>query len=121
MGKDAEEKKRRRAVELLLEGQFGLSAQVLAEFFNKVTRKSDRPLTIPQALEWIERLAQEPVVPVDVEIVRRGISIASLYQISYWDGAIIAAAERLGVDILYTEDLSHGQNYGSVRAVNPFV
>ncbi len=35
-------------------------------------------------------------------------------------GAIIAAAERLGVKTLYTEDLNHGQAYGSVVAVNPF-
>ncbi|TIP29869.1 MAG: PIN domain-containing protein [Mesorhizobium sp.] len=35
-------------------------------------------------------------------------------------GAIIAAAERLGVKALYTEDLNHGQAYGSVVAVNPF-
>ncbi|MER9304105.1 hypothetical protein NKJ06_29030 [Mesorhizobium sp. M0293] len=36
------------------------------------------------------------------------------------DGAIIAAAERLGVKTLYTEDLNHGQAYGSVVAINPF-
>ncbi|WP_245435947.1 hypothetical protein [Mesorhizobium tamadayense] len=42
------------------------------------------------------------------------------YEISYWDGAIIAAAERLGVKTLYTEDLNHGQAYGSVVAINPF-
>ncbi|RWO24380.1 MAG: hypothetical protein EOS11_28090 [Mesorhizobium sp.] len=35
-------------------------------------------------------------------------------------GAIIAAAERLGVNTLYTEDLNPGQAYGSVVAVNPF-
>ncbi|PAQ06083.1 hypothetical protein [Mesorhizobium temperatum] len=35
-------------------------------------------------------------------------------------GAIIAAAERLGVKTLYTEDLNHGQTYGSVVAINPF-
>ncbi|MER9236560.1 hypothetical protein NKI56_31860 [Mesorhizobium sp. M0622] len=38
-----------------------------------------------------------------------------------WDGAIIAAAaERLGVKTLNTEDLNHGQAYGSVVAINPF-
>ena len=43
------------------------------------------------------------------------------YELSYWDGAIISAAESLGASILYTEDLNHGQHYGSVRAVNPFL
>lgn len=35
-------------------------------------------------------------------------------------GAIIAAAERLGVRTLYTKDLNHGQAYGAVVAINPF-
>lgn len=42
------------------------------------------------------------------------------YQISYWDGAIIAAAEALGAPIVYSEDMSNGQSYGSVKVVNPF-
>ena len=50
-----------------------------------------------------------------------GIGIALRYGISYWDGAIVAAAERLKAAILYTEDLSHGQRYGSVVVVNPFL
>ena len=33
---------------------------------------------------------------------------------------ILASAARFGATTLYTEDLSHGQLYGSVRVVNPF-
>lgn len=43
------------------------------------------------------------------------------YQISYWDAAILAAAEELGCTKLYTEDLNHGQTYESVQVINPFV
>jgi predicted nucleic acid-binding protein len=42
------------------------------------------------------------------------------YQLSYWDAAIIAAAEALGARDLYSEDMNHGQIYGSVRVINPF-
>ena len=41
-------------------------------------------------------------------------------KLDYWDAAIIAAAQRLGARILYTEDLNHDQLYGSVRVMNPF-
>ena len=51
----------------------------------------------------------------------RSIEIARRYQISYWDAAIIAAAGELGATILYTEDLNHGQAYGTVTAINPFL
>jgi predicted nucleic acid-binding protein len=50
-----------------------------------------------------------------------GIWLSERYRINYWDGAILAAAEALGAETLYTEDLGHGQIYGSVRAINPFL
>ena len=41
------------------------------------------------------------------------------YQISFWD-ALILAAESGGAGVVYTEDLNHGQRYGSVLVQNPF-
>ena len=61
-----------------------------------------------------------PVVPVDESLVRTAIVLARRFQVHYYDAAIIAAAERLGAPILYTEDLNHGQRYGSVQVQNPF-
>jgi predicted nucleic acid-binding protein len=60
-------------------------------------------------------------VTVDQPLIRVGIEISLRYRIDYWDGAILAAAERLGAGTLYTEDLNHGQSYGPVRVVNPFL
>lgn len=40
--------------------------------------------------------------------------------ISYRDGAILAAAAIARAPLVYTEDLNHGQAYGSVRVLNPF-
>ena len=34
---------------------------------------------------------------------------------------ILAAAESGGADVLFTEDLNHGQRYGRVLAQNPFL
>ena len=39
--------------------------------------------------------------------------------ISFWDALIVAAARESGASELVTEDLSHGQDYGGVRAMNP--
>jgi predicted nucleic acid-binding protein len=43
------------------------------------------------------------------------------YTISYWDAAIVAAAEALNCETVYSEDLNNGQVYGGVRVVSPFV
>ena len=120
MGRFATPQKYRRAREIVAETHFAVSGQVLQEFYVNVTRKSDKPFTGEQALAWMRRLIDRPCAAVDHELVVRGAEIASRYQLSYWDGAIVAAAERTGASILYTEDLNDGQAYGQVRAVNPF-
>jgi len=53
--------------------------------------------------------------------VRRAFEIQGQFQISYWDAVIVAAAQELGRDTLYSEDLNDGQDYGGVVVKNPFV
>jgi predicted nucleic acid-binding protein len=93
----------------------------MAEFYVNVLTKRTLSLTVGEAERWIDLLAEHPVAAVDESLVRLGIAYSQRFQISYWDGAIVAAAERLEAPILYTEDLDHGQVYGSVRVVNPFL
>jgi predicted nucleic acid-binding protein len=120
LGKAAAEAKRTIASELIASTQFGLSAQVLQEFYAVATRKSERPLAPAQALEWIELLEVFPCVPIDASLVKRGAENSVRYRVSYWDGAILAAAEALGATTLYSEDLNDGQNFGGVTVRNPF-
>lgn len=35
--------------------------------------------------------------------------------------AVLAATQQLGAATLYSEDLSHAQDYDGVRVVNPFL
>jgi predicted nucleic acid-binding protein len=117
-GKD--EPKRRRALELIESEDFGTSAQVLQEFFVTVVRKAARPLSVAQALEWIEQWTAFPCQSIDHQLVRIAIERSQRYGISYWDAAILAAAEALGAHTVYSEDLQAGQRYGRVQVVNPF-
>lgn len=119
-GGEGEDVKRQQALRLIADYNFGLSAQVLQEFYVTVVRKIDEPLRPVEALEWIEQLEVFPCQPIEPSLIKIGVEISQRYQISYWDGAVIAAAEALGAETLFTEDLSHDQKYGSVRVVNPF-
>lgn len=112
--------KHERALEVLTM-EFGLSAQVLAEFYVSAIRTGPSPLAPELARQWVVNLAKKPCVSIDANIIRSGIDLSQRYQLSYWDGAIIAAAERLGATTLYTEDLEDGRTYGSVTVVNPFL
>jgi predicted nucleic acid-binding protein len=120
VGTGRDERKRRRALELIESEDFGTSAQVLQEFFVTVVKKASRPLSAAQALEWIEQWAAFPCQANDHQLVRIAVEQSARYMISYWDAAILAAAEALGAQTVYSEDLSEGRQYGGVRVVNPF-
>ena len=119
-GRGAEEKKRKRALELIEHEEVGLSAQVLQEFYVAVTRKIEVTLSADKALEWIEQLEAFPCLAVDTSLVKIAAEISERYRISYWDAAIVAAADALSATTLYSEDLNDGQQYGTVRVTNPF-
>lgn len=118
---EREREKRQTALRLIEETEFGLSAQVMQEFYVAVVRKAEIPLTPVKALEWLEQLRVFPCTDIDSNLVIVAVEISERYRISYWDGAIVAAAESLEAPILYSEDLNHQQVYGSVRVLNPFV
>jgi predicted nucleic acid-binding protein len=120
MGGGKDEPRKKRALELIESEDFGTSAQVLQEFFVTVVKKSARPLSSAQALEWIEQWRVFPCQPIDHQLVRIAIERSARYAISYWDAAILAAAEALGAHTVYSDDLSDGQRYGRLRVVNPF-
>jgi len=112
--------KKEKALELIERADFGLSAQVLQEFYVTVTRKIAKPLTPDSAVALLEEFKVFPTVPVDYALIVSGIEVSLAYGISYWDGTIVAAAGALGAPVLMTEDLNDGQSYGAVRVVNPF-
>ena len=96
-----------------------LSTQVLQELCINLRRKAGRPLTAEQLRTLIEDYSGWEIVVNTQNSVVEALMIETRYQISFWDALIINAAESSGAAILYSEDLSDGQTYGSVRVVNP--
>jgi predicted nucleic acid-binding protein len=121
VGTGKDERKQKRTLELVESEDFGTSAQVMQEFFVTVVRKASHPLSVVQALEWIEQWTAFPCQAIDHQLVRIPIEQSKRYAISYRDAAILVAAEALGAHTVYFEDLNNGQRYGHVRVVNPFV
>ena len=107
---------------LLTSANWAWSAQVAAEFVNASTSpRRPAPLTLAQAERWIDLWLAFPLLPVDRAVVKDAIRLAGRYQISYFDGQIIAAARTTPCGVLYSEDLNHGQDYDGVQAVNPLL
>lgn len=117
----AEQSKRLITEKLIANLEFGLSAQVLQEFYTAVTSKIVTPIAHEDALDWLDDLSELECVPMDAELVADGVRMASTFGTSPLTGAIIAAAQRLEAPALYTQQLTHGKAYGSVMAIDPFV
>ena len=107
-------------IEKLWNGGGGvLSTQVLQELCVNVRRKSSHPLSVEETRRLIQDYSSWTIVTNTAESVIEALDIESRYNISFWDALIVQAAGSSGATVVYSEDLAHGQSYGSVRVVNP--
>jgi predicted nucleic acid-binding protein len=118
----AEAHKCNRAIDLLGRDDGALSVQVLQEFYVQATRAT-RPNPLPHgtAVGLIRTWMRFTVQDMSLQIFERALQFKFAHGFSYWDSAIIAAANALGCQTLYTEDMSHGRVVESVKICNPFL
>lgn len=116
----AKHERARSLVERLWASREGvLSTQVLQELAANVRRKAARPLSPEETRDLVaDYLSWEIIVNTGDSVVE-ALELESRYRISFWDAMIVHAAQVAGAGVLYSEDLSDGQAYGSVRVVNP--
>lgn len=101
-------------------GEFVVSTQVLAELANSLLQKYQSKFTAQDVLAIIDSLKPIPLIKPDVDMVRRAVEAHAAYGIHFYDGMIVAAAERAGAEKIWSEDLNAGQKYFGVEVANPF-
>jgi predicted nucleic acid-binding protein len=108
-----------RAESLVAEGGV-IGVQVLNEFTN-VTRRKLRWgwEQIEASLTVVEELFH-PVAPLTKAIHARAVVLAREHDLSFYDALIVAAAQDAGCELLFSEDLQHGQKFGKLIVENPF-
>ena len=115
--------KRERALEIVEQGwkqlgQTAVSVQVLQELHVNMERRGIPRLEVHQL---VRDYTLWPVVDNTLSLLQGGIAEQSRWQLSLWDSMILAAARSSGASQLITEDFSHGQDYGGIKAINPFL
>jgi predicted nucleic acid-binding protein len=98
-----------------------ISTQVMNELAFVLSKK--------QGLDWdkvadvLQEVAQNFTIHTNTaETIIKATSIAQKYQFSFYDSLIISAALECGCNILYSEDMHHGQLIENrLKVVNPFV
>ena len=95
-----------------------ISAQVLNEFSNVAMRKLGK--TRAEVMGFAELFKAIRSLPVKSEWTMRALEMMGHYDLQFYDALLLVAAKELGCNRFLTEDLSDGQTYNGILAVNPF-
>jgi predicted nucleic acid-binding protein len=116
-----EQAKAARANEILDGREVALSVQVLQEFYVQATGPTRPvPLDHARAFELLETFLGFQVQELTTSLVLAALETCQRFGIPYWDAAILEAARALGCDVVLSEDLADGMDYGRVSVENPF-
>jgi len=96
-----------------------ISIQVLQEFY-VVGRRTLVGLRAPDLRAILRDLSEWSLHTPTVTDVLDAAELQERMQVSFWDAMILQSAMTLGCRIIWSEDLNPGQQYGSVRLLNPF-
>lgn len=97
-----------------------LSVQVLQEFFVVITKKVPKPLPADEAADRIRDFEAWDVFAPALDDVLSAIALHAKAGLSFWDAMVVEAAAESGCEVLWSEDLNHGQQLRGVRIRNPF-
>ena len=95
-----------------------ISLQVLQEFYVASTRKLKLPTD--EAASQVRRLGLWRVHRPLVDDILAAIELHQRHSVSFWDALILRSAQASQCSVLWSEDLSHGQRWGSLEVRNPF-
>lgn len=118
--------KRARATDLIRDGSSTRAAvvshQVVQEFFNVALRKMAAPMRQQDAEIYLRQVFMPLMrVTFSQELCTGALQIFSRFSLSWYDSLIVAAAQQTQCEVLYSEDMQHGQSFGSLRIINPFL
>jgi predicted nucleic acid-binding protein len=116
----SDEPRAEMAEKLLADGGW-ISVQVLNEFAAVARRKLNLSWEeTREALLAIRALCERPT-RLSVETHEAALEIAARYGYQLYDALILAAAIEADCDVLYTEDMQHGQSIETITIHNPFL
>jgi len=108
----------RNLIKSLIDQNSGvISTQVLQELYVAATSKLGAdPLLVKDIIRSLERLETVVVSPM---LIKEAIDCSLINRLSFWDALIVVTAESAHCEILWTEDLNHGQVIRGVLIENP--
>jgi predicted nucleic acid-binding protein len=118
--------KARRATRLIrdaLTTQKGVvSYQVVQEFFNVALRRFSQPMQAADAGQYLNAVFR-PLLAVHSSqaLYAEVLYLNSQSGLTWYDSLIVSAAIQARCEILFSEDLQHGQRFAGLQVRNPFL
>ena len=94
--------------------------QAFCEFYHAATRKGHLKHEIASSLveTWQDLY---PTAYPSAKTFRNATAAVRDHNLSFWDAMLWAVVNEAGVNVLFSEDLQHGHQLGTVRFWNPFL
>jgi predicted nucleic acid-binding protein len=118
--------KARRATQLIGDGVATgkgiISYQVVQEFFNIALKRFHQPMTPTEAEQYLSVIFR-PMLAVHSSpaLFSQALHLLNKHRLAWYDSLIVAAAVEAQCGILFSEDLNHGQKFGTLQIQNPFI
>jgi predicted nucleic acid-binding protein len=115
-----------RAAQLIREAlttQKGVvSYQVVQEFFNVALKRFSKPMPTADAGQYLIAVFR-PLLAVHSSqaLYAEALFLHAQSGLSWYDSLIVSAAIQARCEILFSEDLQHGQRFGPLQVRNPFL
>jgi predicted nucleic acid-binding protein len=99
-----------------------VSYQVVQEFYNVALRRFSQPMRQGDAELYLATVFR-PLLGVHSSpaLYAEALRLQAQSGLSWYDSLIVSAAVQARCDFLFTEDLQHGQRFGSLRVENPLL
>ena len=99
-----------------------VSYQVVQEFFNLALKRFERRMNFEDRQEYLARVFR-PLLKIhsSLALYEEALRLRAANKLQWYDALILSAARESGCAILYSEDLQHGQKFGSLKIVNPYL
>jgi predicted nucleic acid-binding protein len=99
-----------------------ISYQVAQEFFNVALRRFTQPMQTAEAEQYLSMVFR-PLLAVHSSqaLYAEALHLQAQSGLSWYDALIVSAAIEARCNLLFTEELQHGQRFGGLQVRNPFV
>jgi predicted nucleic acid-binding protein len=99
-----------------------ISYQVVQEFFNVALKKFAQPMQPADAGQYLITVFR-PLLAVHSSqaLYAEALFLHAQSKLSWYDSLIVSAAIQAHCEVLFSEDLQHGQRFGSLQIRNPFL